>query len=158
MQAIFRDRGGRSPAKKNPGGQFLKWRRLLLALVVLLAVALCGFKLLQLVGGRSGLIGLGTSLLDWVRNLGAWSVPVLFATEAVCFLLLLCSYECGPVASAPTNVTPSPQADEYSLSYMESDPESHPMSDVGYIAEQGPIHMDPWGRLVNSAAPSHASR
>ena len=28
------------------------------------------------------------------------------------------------------------QADEYSLSYMESDPESHPMSDVGYIAEQ----------------------
>jgi len=28
------------------------------------------------------------------------------------------------------------QADEYSLSYMESDPESHPMSDIGYIAEQ----------------------
>ena len=32
------------------------------------------------------------------------------------------------------------QADEYSLSYMESDPESHPMSDVNYIAEQlGPV-------------------
>jgi len=28
------------------------------------------------------------------------------------------------------------QADEYSLSYMESDPESHPMSDIAYIAEQ----------------------
>jgi hypothetical protein len=28
------------------------------------------------------------------------------------------------------------QADEYSLSYMESDPDSHPMSDTGYIAEQ----------------------
>ena len=28
------------------------------------------------------------------------------------------------------------QADEYSLSYMESDPESHPMSDINYIAEQ----------------------
>jgi len=28
------------------------------------------------------------------------------------------------------------QADEYSLSYMESDPESHPMSDLAYIAEQ----------------------
>lgn len=28
------------------------------------------------------------------------------------------------------------QADEYSLSYMESDPESHPMSDLGYIADQ----------------------
>ena len=32
------------------------------------------------------------------------------------------------------------QADEYSLSYMESDPESHPMSDINYIAEQlGPV-------------------
>jgi len=32
------------------------------------------------------------------------------------------------------------QADEYSLSYMESDPESHPMSDIHYIAEQlGPV-------------------
>jgi len=32
------------------------------------------------------------------------------------------------------------QADEYSLSYMESDPEAHPMSDIGYIAEQlGPV-------------------
>jgi hypothetical protein len=32
------------------------------------------------------------------------------------------------------------QADEYSLSYMESDPESHPMSDLNYIAEQlGPV-------------------
>ena len=31
-------------------------------------------------------------------------------------------------------------ADEYSLSYMESDPEAHPMSDIGYIAEQlGPV-------------------
>jgi len=28
------------------------------------------------------------------------------------------------------------QADEYSLSYMESDPEAHPMSDIAYIAEQ----------------------
>ena len=28
------------------------------------------------------------------------------------------------------------QADEYSLAYMESDPESHPMSDIHYIAEQ----------------------
>merc|ERR1712054_586618 len=28
------------------------------------------------------------------------------------------------------------QADEYSLSFMESDPESHPMSDISYIAEQ----------------------
>jgi hypothetical protein len=28
------------------------------------------------------------------------------------------------------------QADEYSLSYMESDPESHPMSDIHYISEQ----------------------
>ena len=28
------------------------------------------------------------------------------------------------------------QADEYSLSYMESDPEAHPMSDISYIAEQ----------------------
>ena len=28
------------------------------------------------------------------------------------------------------------QADEYTLSYMESDPESHPMSDMGYIAAQ----------------------
>lgn len=28
------------------------------------------------------------------------------------------------------------QADEYSLSYMESDPDSHPMSDLNYIAEQ----------------------
>jgi hypothetical protein len=28
------------------------------------------------------------------------------------------------------------QADEYSLSYMETDPESHPMSDISYIAEQ----------------------
>jgi len=28
------------------------------------------------------------------------------------------------------------QADEYSLSYMESDPLAHPMSDLGYIAEQ----------------------
>jgi len=28
------------------------------------------------------------------------------------------------------------QGDEYSLSYMESDPDAHPMSDVGYIAEQ----------------------
>jgi len=28
------------------------------------------------------------------------------------------------------------QADEYSLSYMESDPEAHPMSDIHYIAEQ----------------------
>jgi hypothetical protein len=32
------------------------------------------------------------------------------------------------------------QADEYTLSYMESDPESHPMSDMAYIAEQlGPV-------------------
>lgn len=32
------------------------------------------------------------------------------------------------------------QADEYTLSYMESDPESHPMSDIAYIAEQlGPV-------------------
>ena len=30
--------------------------------------------------------------------------------------------------------------DRYSLSYMESDPESHPMSDISYIAEQlGPV-------------------
>jgi len=28
------------------------------------------------------------------------------------------------------------QADEYTLSYMESDPDSHPMSDLGYIASQ----------------------
>ena len=28
------------------------------------------------------------------------------------------------------------QADEYTLSYMESDPDSHPMSDMGYIASQ----------------------
>lgn len=28
------------------------------------------------------------------------------------------------------------QADEYSLSYMEADPESHPMSDVAYIGDQ----------------------
>jgi len=28
------------------------------------------------------------------------------------------------------------QADEYSLSYMESEPSAHPMSDVGYIADQ----------------------
>merc|ERR1712066_731304 len=28
------------------------------------------------------------------------------------------------------------QADEYSLSYMESDPESHPMSSLAYIVEQ----------------------
>merc|ERR1712150_63843 len=28
------------------------------------------------------------------------------------------------------------QADEYSLSYMEADPDSHPMSDIAYIAEQ----------------------
>ena len=28
------------------------------------------------------------------------------------------------------------QADEYSLSYMESDPSSHPMSDVAYIQDQ----------------------
>merc|ERR1712019_196366 len=28
------------------------------------------------------------------------------------------------------------QADEYSLSYMESDPTSHPMSDLAYIQEQ----------------------
>jgi hypothetical protein len=28
------------------------------------------------------------------------------------------------------------QADEYSLSYMEADPESHPMSDLSYIADQ----------------------
>merc|ERR1711988_254077 len=32
------------------------------------------------------------------------------------------------------------QADEYTLSYMESDPPSHPMSDIAYIAEQlGPV-------------------
>jgi hypothetical protein len=32
------------------------------------------------------------------------------------------------------------QADEYTLSYMESDPASHPMSDIAYIAEQlGPV-------------------
>jgi len=32
------------------------------------------------------------------------------------------------------------QADEYSLSYMESDPDSHPMSDINYICEQlGPV-------------------
>ena len=28
------------------------------------------------------------------------------------------------------------QADEYSLSFMESDVESHPMSNMSYIAEQ----------------------
>jgi len=32
------------------------------------------------------------------------------------------------------------QADEYSLSFMESDPTSHPMSDISYITEQlGPV-------------------
>jgi len=35
------------------------------------------------------------------------------------------------------------QADEYSLSYMESDPESHPMSDIAYISEQlGPVLVE----------------
>ena len=40
------------------------------------------------------------------------------------------------------------QADEYSLSYMESDPESHPMSDINYIAEQlGPVLKEKKGVL-----------
>merc|ERR1719440_1576433 len=35
------------------------------------------------------------------------------------------------------------QADEYTLSYMESDPDSHPMSDLGYIASQlAPVLKD----------------
>jgi len=35
------------------------------------------------------------------------------------------------------------QADEYSLSYMESDPDSHPMSNVGYINDQlAPVLKD----------------
>merc|ERR1719409_1463372 len=43
------------------------------------------------------------------------------------------------------------QADEYSLSYMESDPESHPMSDLGYITEQlAPVLREK--RAVLSAA------
>merc|ERR1719181_1839442 len=43
------------------------------------------------------------------------------------------------------------QADEYSLSYMESDPESHPMSDINYIAEQlGPVLKEKSGALIAS--------
>ena len=40
------------------------------------------------------------------------------------------------------------QADEYSLSYMESDPESHPMSDLAYISEQlAPVLKEKKGQL-----------
>jgi len=43
------------------------------------------------------------------------------------------------------------QADEYSLSYMESDPESHPMSDVAYIQEQlAPVLMEKKDKLMKA--------
>ena len=43
------------------------------------------------------------------------------------------------------------QADEYSLAYMESDPESHPMSDINYIAEQlAPVLKEKYNTLNSS--------
>jgi hypothetical protein len=52
------------------------------------------------------------------------------------------------------------QADEYSLSYMESDPESHPMSDIKYISEQlGPVMKEKaasLGELFAKADPAAA--
>jgi len=43
------------------------------------------------------------------------------------------------------------QADEYSLSYMESDPESHPMSDLAYITEQlAPVLKEKKGVLSSA--------
>ena len=45
------------------------------------------------------------------------------------------------------------KADEYSLSFMESDPDSHPMSDINYIAEQlGPVLSEKKAGLAGAFA------
>lgn len=50
------------------------------------------------------------------------------------------------------------QADEYSLAYMEADEESHPMSSLGYIAEQlGPVLAEKSGGLNAAFAAADAS-
>jgi len=51
------------------------------------------------------------------------------------------------------------QADEYSLSYMESDPDSHPMSDINYIAEQlGPVLGEKKAALEAAFAAADAAK
>jgi len=59
---------------------------LTLALALLLAV----LKLITLSGPyRAGMLQFIVSMLDWVRGLGAWGVPMLFLCESIFFLLLI---------------------------------------------------------------------
>ena len=72
--------------RRRPAQVTYRRAALLVAAALLLVLALC--KLLSLAGGPHGIIGLSISTLDWLKGLGAWSVPMLFACEAVSFLLL----------------------------------------------------------------------
>jgi len=70
----------------SPYSRRRKWA--IFATAILLIV-LAAAKLLAGAGQHGVVIPLLMSALDWVRGLGVWSVPMLFACEAVCFLLLL---------------------------------------------------------------------
>lgn len=89
-------RGSKSPmaAGSRAVGRFgrppaLTLRRLLLLVAVVLIVALTAMKLLSIAGGRMAIIMLMVSVVDWVRGLGVMAVPMLFAIESLCFVLLM---------------------------------------------------------------------
>ena len=76
---------GAGARRSSPAGA----RRLAMLAAVALFALVTGIKLLALAGGHQGLVLLLVSTLDWVRDLGPWSVPMLFACEAACFLVML---------------------------------------------------------------------
>lgn len=58
--------------------------------VLVLAFLLAAFKLISIIGPyRTAILSLIVSVLDWVRGLGMWSVPMIFACEALCFVTLV---------------------------------------------------------------------
>ena len=61
-----------------------------MVVALVLALLLSIIKLVSLAGSRAGImLSFIVSILDWVRGLGAWGVPVLFLCESIFFLMLI---------------------------------------------------------------------
>ena len=83
-----------TPSKHKPPKHQNRWRKRCLLFAgaaggLLMLVAAFGCSRPLRPAGGFGVVGLMMAALDRVRGLGAWSVPMLFACEAACFLLLL---------------------------------------------------------------------
>ena len=84
-----------TPSKHKPPKHQNRWRKRCLLFAGAaggLLMLVSGVRLLSSFASAAGgfsVVGLMMAALDRVRGLGAWSVPMLFACEAACFLLLL---------------------------------------------------------------------